>query len=66
MPDDTPIKMDDYTAVAIAEGFYGDDFTPEDEIAAWQYLHDTRLGYKLQGWFGRSLQYLIEIGEINA
>lgn len=66
MSDDEPIKMDNYTAVAIAEGFYGDDFTPEDETRAWQYLHDTRLGYSLQGWFGRTLANLIEEGQINA
>lgn len=56
--------MDDFTAVGIAEGF----IEPEDEdqvIAAWQYLHDTGLAYRLQGWFGRQAQHFIEVGIIN-
>ena len=58
-------KMDDYKAVAIAEGFWGCDTNQEEQIEAWQYLHDTRLAYKLQGWFGRTVTQLIEEGIIN-
>ena len=56
--------MDSYKAVGIAEGF----IECEDEdtiIEAWQYLHDTRIGYGLQGWFGRTLQQLLNEGVIS-
>ena len=56
--------MDSYTAVGIAEGFV-DAESEEQVLEAWQYLHDTKLGYQLQGWFGRTLERLIEGGYIN-
>ena len=57
--------MDNYTAVGIAEGFIECD--DEDKVfEAWQYLHDTRLGYQLQGHFGRTLTQLISAGLIKA
>ena len=56
--------MDSFTAVGIAEGFI--EANSEDQvIQAWQYLHDSRLGYQLQGFFGRTLRHLIEEGLIN-
>lgn len=55
--------MDQFTAVGIAEGFIEAD-SKEQVIAAWQYLHNTRLAYKLQGWFGRTAQALLEQGVI--
>jgi len=56
--------MDDYTAIGIAEGFIPTD--DEDKIVeAWQYLHDTRLAYKLQGWFGRTAHSLLNAGIIE-
>jgi hypothetical protein len=62
---DTETKMDDYTATGLAEGFI--DADSEDQvIEAWQHLHDTGLAYRLQGWFGRTAQSLIEGGLINA
>ena len=54
-------KMNDYTAVAIAEGFEEAE-NEEQYIAAWQHLIDTGLAYRLQGWFGRTAQALIEHG----
>ena len=55
--------MDNYRAVAIAEGF--EEPTSHDEvIQAWQHLQDTGLGYQLQGWFGRQLKQLIDAGVI--
>lgn len=58
--------MTDYLACAIAEGFgEGEGATRERQIEAWQYLHDTRLAYKLQGWFGRAVTDLIEQGIIK-
>ena len=62
---DTEKKMDDYTALGLAEGFI--DADSEDQvIEAWQYLHDTGLAYRLQGWFGRTARHLVERGYINA
>ena len=56
--------MDDYTAVAIAEGFEeADDI--EQVRDAWQHLHDTGLAYKLQGSFGRTAQNMIAQGFIS-
>ena len=56
--------MDNYQAVGIAEGFI--ECNDEDTIIeAWQYLHDTKLGYQLQGFFGRTLNQLLEEGIIQ-
>lgn len=55
-------NITDYQAVGLAEGF--EEGTEEQIIEAWQYLHDTGLAYKLQGWFGRTAQSLIEQGVI--
>ena len=53
-----------YQATAYAEGF---EEAPNEEaiIEAWQYLHDTRLAYQLQGWFGRTAITLLENGTIT-
>jgi len=56
-------KLDNYLATGLAEGF--EQSTEQEVIAAWQYLHDTGLAYKLQGWFGRTAKQLIEQGIIN-
>tara|TARA_R100001510_G_scaffold50264_1_gene49160 strand:- start:323 stop:550 length:228 start_codon:yes stop_codon:yes gene_type:complete len=56
--------MDSYRAVGLAEGW----IHTEDEyevINAWQYLHDTKLAYKLQGWFGRTARNLLDAGVIT-
>ncbi len=58
-------KMDDYTATGLAEGFIEAE-SEEQAIQAWQHLHDTRLAYRLQGWFGRTAQHLIQSGVISA
>ena len=50
--------MNEYNAVGIAEGWIPCD-NEETIIEAWQYLHDTGLAYKLQGWFGRTAQNLL-------
>ena len=56
--------MTNYEAVGIAEGFIPAE-SEQQVIQAWQHLHDTRLGYQLQGWFGRALNQLIEEGVIH-
>jgi len=53
--------MDSYTAVGIAEGFIEAD-SSEQVIEAWQTLIDSGLCWKLQGWFGRTANALIEQG----
>jgi hypothetical protein len=58
-------KMDNYTAVGIAEGFI-DAESEEQVLQAWQHLVDTGMAWKLQGWFGRTAAALIEQGHINA
>lgn len=50
-------------AVMIAEGVQ--EATEEEQIEAWQLLHDTGTAYQLQGWFGRQAQQLIQAGVIN-
>lgn len=56
--------MDNFQAVGIAEGFIEAD-SEEQVLQAWQHLHDTKLGYQLQGFFGRTLKQLISEGLIN-
>ena len=56
-------KIDNYRAVALAEGF--EEGTEEEVVAAWQYLHDSRLAYQLQGFFGRTAQAMIADGVIS-
>jgi len=56
--------MNNFDAVGIAEGFIEAD-SEEQVLEAWQYLHDTKLGYQLQGFFGRTLNQLINEGLIN-
>ena len=57
--------MNNYDAVGIAEGFIPAE-SEEQVIQAWQHLHDTGLGYQLQGWFGRTLTRLLEEGIIHS
>lgn len=62
----TETIMTPYLACAIAEGFCeGEGATEEQQIEAWQYLHDTGLAYQLQGWYGRTAKYLLEQGVIH-
>lgn len=56
--------MDNYTAIGLAEGFIEAE-SEEQVIEAWQYLHDTRIGYGLQGFFGRTLNQLLNEGIIS-
>ena len=56
-------NLDSYTAVGLCEGFI--DGTENEVIEAWQYLHDTRRAYSLQGWFSRTARQLIKQGIIK-
>jgi len=66
----------DYNAVGIAEGFVESPSTDDaniikDEIRAWSYIAGKELWRGLQGWFGRSIQNLVDNeimnwkGEVN-
>jgi hypothetical protein len=55
-----------YLATAIAEGFCeGEGASLRQQQAAWQWLHDTKQAYSLQGWFGRQAANLITEEFIN-
>jgi ribosomal protein S27E len=56
--------MDTYRACSIIEGFSGEEHTWEERLEAWQYLVDTGIVWKLQGFYGRHAAYLIEEGLI--
>jgi len=59
-------KMTLYKACSVAEGFgEGEGATEEQQIEAWQWLHDTHNAYKLQGWYGRTARDLINEGIIK-
>lgn len=58
-------EMTSYMACAFAEGFCeGEGATIDEQLTAWQWLHDTRKAYSLQGFYGRTVQQLIEQGAI--
>ncbi len=57
-------EVSDFDAVMIAEGVQ--DATHEEQLLAWQQLIDTGLAWRLQGWFGRTAQALIEQGLCEA
>ena len=57
------IKWTPYLATAYCEGFCeGEDADEGDIIEAWQYLINTGQVWKLQGWYGRTANSLIESG----
>jgi hypothetical protein len=58
-------NITDYMATGIAEGFE-EASCNEDVVKAWSYLIGTGLAYKLQGWFGRNANTIIDTGMINA
>jgi hypothetical protein len=56
--------MTPFNATGIAEGFIEAD-SEEQVLEAWQYLIDTGLCWRLQGWFGRTAEDLIEEGRYH-
>jgi UDP-N-acetylenolpyruvoylglucosamine reductase len=59
------MSINSFNAVGIAEGFIQAE-SEEQVIEAWQYLIDSGLAWKLQGWFGRTANQLIEEGYCSA
>ena len=60
-------NMTPYLACAYAEGFgEGEDATQIDQLCAWQYISDTKLYEKLQGFYGRTIKDLLDGGYIKA
>lgn len=59
------MSINSFNAVGIAEGFIEAE-SEEQVIEAWQYLIDSGLAWKLQGWFGRTANQLIEEGYCSA
>ena len=58
------IEWTPYLATGVAEGFEtANNF--DETVEAWAYLIKTGLVWKLQGWFGRSAQDIIEGGSID-
>lgn len=57
--------MTSYLACAYAEGFCeGEGADKDTQLTAWQWLHDKKIAYSLQGWYGRCAQSLIQQGLI--
>ena len=57
------MNKDLYTMVGLAEGFVEGTF--EEQVEAWQYLHDSGHAYRLQGWFGTTAMRLLDEGIIS-
>jgi hypothetical protein len=57
-------KMDQFTAVMIAEGAEPAE-SEERYLEAWQYLVDTGLAWTLQGFFGRTAAQMIHEGKLT-
>ena len=57
--------MTSYHACELAEGFgEGEGADTDSILTAWQWLHDTKTAYSLQGFYGRACRDLIESGSI--
>lgn len=66
MPETEKIEWTPYLATAYAEGFCeGDGASEGEQLSAWQYLVDTGLCWRLQGWYGRTATQLIEAGLVQ-
>lgn len=55
-----------YDACSVVEGFCEGTPTPQQYLAAFQYLVDTGDAWRLQGWYGRKAAGLIEEGIIKS
>ena len=53
-----------FQAINLVEGIDQEEYDGQ-VIEAWQYLHDSRIAYELQGFFGRTCYELLQAGVIN-
>ena len=61
---DDPARIEQYRAVALAEGLQ--EGTPEQVLWAWQWLSDhPDFTDRLEEWFPRRVRELREMGRIN-
>jgi len=59
-------KLTPYKACAYAEGFCeGENASPYDQLTAWQWISDHKLQNQLQGFYGRTINELIEHNKIR-
>ncbi len=59
-------NLDHYMACAIVEGFCeGEGASEKERLIAWQYIADTGLWKKLQGFYGRNVHALLEANLIT-
>ena len=56
--------MNSYKAICLCEGIEEPKST-KDLMSAWQYIYDNKLYLRLQGWYGRTLDRLIDAGHIK-
>jgi len=55
--------MTSYIACSIAEGFCeGENASEKEQKTAWQWLLDTGLCWKLQGFYGRTASAMLDDG----
>ena len=60
-------EITDYLACAYAEGFCeGAEASEIDILKAWSYIAGKRLYLRLQGWYGRTLNTIIESGVMDS
>jgi hypothetical protein len=57
--------MNNYIACSIVENFNNEKLTEKEILTAWQWLADTGLCWKLQGWYGRTVHDLIVNGILS-
>jgi hypothetical protein len=58
--------MTTFKACSIIEDFDGRNPSREEVIEAFQSLIDTKVVWTLQGFYGRTAEYLIDSGECHA
>lgn len=56
--------MNSYKAISLCEGIEEPE-SPKELMSAWQYIYDNKLHLNLQGWYGRTLERLIDAGHIK-
>jgi hypothetical protein len=62
----TAIQWTEYIAIGVAEGFYEvEEATTQHQIEAWAVIAKLKLHNHLQGWFGRTVNNLVNKGIID-